>query len=76
MPDQTTDLVARLRQASKDRTLPAGISLMEIPKTFPGVLEIEAACEIERLRAVLMSIGVQNNVKLIWKKVEETLNHV
>ena len=46
----TTDIVVRLRQAAKDRMLPVGISLMEIPKVMPGAIESEAASEIERLR--------------------------
>jgi hypothetical protein len=55
--NQTTGLVARLRQASKDRELPMGISLGEIPKVWPGLLELEAACEIERQQVIIEKLA-------------------
>jgi hypothetical protein len=42
------DLIQRLEQAANDRQLPQGISLMEIPKVFPGALEAEAAGALRR----------------------------
>ena len=51
MVNETTDILERLHQAAEARMLPKGISLMEIPKVWPGSLELEAALEIRRLRA-------------------------
>lgn len=53
MADQihTTDILDRLHSAAEARMLPQGVSLMEIPKVWPGTLELEAAWEIRRLRA-------------------------
>lgn len=46
-------LVERLRSTAAARTLPEGISLMEIPKVWPGALEAEAAARITELQAEL-----------------------
>jgi hypothetical protein len=59
------DLVDRLNAASKARELPVGISLMEIPKVWPGHLESEAATEITQLRADLTACVNARNAAVL-----------
>lgn len=44
------------------------------PRGCPTPWACSALAEIERLRAALLSISVQNSVKLIWKIAREAIN--